>query len=77
MFSFTPLPGFFSPFPHGTCSLSVSKEYLALEDGPPLELAFLLQTGFLVSRFTFRMLALHWSFIYGAITLFGRLFQTV
>ena len=24
----------FSPFPHGTCSLSVSQEYLALPDGP-------------------------------------------
>ena len=24
---------FFSPFPHGTCSLSVSQEYLALPDG--------------------------------------------
>ena len=34
-FSFTPLPGFFSPFPHGTRSLSVDHEYLALEDGPP------------------------------------------
>jgi hypothetical protein len=33
---FTPLPGFFSPFPHGTCSLSVDYEYLALEDGPPV-----------------------------------------
>jgi hypothetical protein len=33
---FTPLPGFFSPFPHGTCSLSVDHEYLALEDGPPI-----------------------------------------
>lgn len=31
-----PSPGFFSPFPHGTGSLSVSKEYLALEDGPPI-----------------------------------------
>ena len=31
-----PLAGFFSPFPHGTGSLSVSKEYLALEDGPPM-----------------------------------------
>ena len=31
---FTPLPGFFSPFPHGTCSLSVIREYLALWDGP-------------------------------------------
>ena len=26
---------FFSPFPHGTGSLSVSREYLALDDGPP------------------------------------------
>ena len=33
---FTPLPGFFSPFPHGTGSLSVDDEYLALEDGPPM-----------------------------------------
>ncbi len=33
---FTPLPGFFSPFPHGTGSLSVDVEYLALEDGPPM-----------------------------------------
>ena len=30
-----PSPGCFSPFPHGTCSLSVIEEYLALEDGPP------------------------------------------
>jgi hypothetical protein len=29
-------PRFFSPFPHGTGSLSVGKEYLALEDGPPM-----------------------------------------
>ena len=35
MFFFTPLPGFFSPFPHGTRSLSVIPAYLALEDGPP------------------------------------------
>ena len=34
VFYFTPLPGFFSPFPHGTCSLSVIREYLALRDGP-------------------------------------------
>ena len=33
---FTPLPGFFSPFPHGTGALSVDHEYLALEDGPPI-----------------------------------------
>src|SRR5210317_104614 len=29
-----PYSGFFSPFPHGTGSLSVSQEYLALTDGP-------------------------------------------
>src|SRR5262245_64211003 len=28
-------PRFFSPFPHGTGSLSVACEYLALGDGPP------------------------------------------
>ncbi len=28
-----PFSGYFSPFPHGTCSLSVSQEYLALPDG--------------------------------------------
>jgi hypothetical protein len=28
-----PCSGFFSPFPHGTASLSVSQEYLALPDG--------------------------------------------
>ena len=30
-----PLSGYFSPFPHGTCSLSVTSKYLDLEDGPP------------------------------------------
>ena len=30
-----PALGYFSPFPHGTSSLSVASEYLALEDGPP------------------------------------------
>src|SRR5512136_125012 len=28
-------PEYFSPFPHGTCPLSVANKYLALEDGPP------------------------------------------
>ena len=40
-----PCSGCFSPFPHGTCSLSVSQEYLALRDGPAQ-----IQTGFHVSR---------------------------
>ena len=30
-----PSSGCFSPFPHGTCSLSVTEEYLGLEGGPP------------------------------------------
>src|SRR3989338_11655325 len=34
-FYFTPGHGFFSPFPRGTCSLSVTREYLALESGLP------------------------------------------
>src|SRR4029453_6358066 len=29
-----PSQGFFSPFPHGTGSLSVTRKYLALRDGP-------------------------------------------
>ena len=33
--SFTPLSGCFSPFPHGTGSLSVMGECSALEGGPP------------------------------------------
>src|SRR4051794_21596293 len=31
---FTPLPGYFSPFPHGTSPLSVIREYLGLAGGP-------------------------------------------
>ena len=30
-----PIPGFFSPFPHGTCALSVAVKYLALDRGRP------------------------------------------
>ena len=30
-----PSPGFFSPFPHGTCALSVAAEYSALDRGRP------------------------------------------
>jgi hypothetical protein len=33
-YSFTPLPGYFSPFPHGTYPLSVTRKYLALPGGP-------------------------------------------
>lgn len=47
MFYFTPLPGFFSPFPRGTGSLSVTQEYLAFRGGHSM-----IHTGFLVPRAT-------------------------
>ncbi len=61
--------GFFSPFLHSTGSLSVSREYLALPDGP--------------GRFTqdsscpalLRIpLCFDLAFVYGTITLYGRIF---
>src|ERR1700733_9823997 len=33
-YSFTPLPGYFSPFPHGTNPLSVIRRYSGLPGGP-------------------------------------------
>ena len=64
-----PSPGFFSPFPHGTGSLSVNWEYLALEDGPPIfrqdiTCPVLLNTSLIV-------------FVYGAVTLYCPTFQRV
>ena len=62
-FYFTPLPGFFSPFPHGTGSLSVDHEYLALEDGPPIFRQDFTCPALLVARLvphpTFRLRGYH------------------
>ena len=64
-----PSSGCFSPFPHGTGSLSVMHEYLGLEGGPP------------TFRQDFTCPALledngsHYA--YGAITHYGRAFQLV
>ncbi len=65
-----PSPGFFSPFPHGTGSLSVGQEYLALEDGPPM-----FRQGFSCPA----LLTYHHTgpFAYRAITCYGRTFQSV
>ena len=67
-----PSQGFFSPFPHGTGSLSVASEYLALPDGPG---------GFKQGFSCPALLRSHWKedciFTYGAVTLYGRPFQTV
>ena len=67
-----PSQGFFSPFPHGTGSLSVAIEYLALPDGPG---------GFKQGFSCPALLRSHWKedciFTYAAVTLSGRPFQTV
>src|SRR5260370_20881191 len=70
MFSFTPLPGFFSPFPHGTDSLSVITEYLALEDGPPS-----FRQGFSCPALLTNNSLSPLHFTYGTITLYGAAFQ--
>jgi hypothetical protein len=67
-----PSQGFFSPFPHGTGSLSVASEYLALPDGPG---------SFPQGSTCPAVLRSHWKedciFTYAAVTLYGRPFQTV
>src|SRR3954454_18706816 len=67
--SFTPLSGCFSPFPHGTGSLSVAREYLGLEGGPPT-----FRQGFTCPALLKDLLR---ATTYGAITRSGRTFQTV
>ncbi len=64
-----PLSGCFSPFPHGTCSLSVSKEYLGLEGGPPTFRQDFTCPALLKSRTS--------NCLYGAITHYGPTFQKV
>src|SRR5258705_10864139 len=65
-----PSQGFFSPFPHGTSSLSVASEYLALGDGPP---GF--KQGFSCPALLRYPLRVRLAFAYVAITLFGWPFQ--
>ncbi len=66
-----PYSGFFSPFPHGTSSLSVSQEYLALADGP---------AGF-IQGFTcpalLRIPLSYCLYLYRAITVYGYFFQSI
>ena len=57
---FTPIPGFFSPFPHGTCSLSVKASVLGLEGGPP----FFKQFKRIVLLFNFLILTVNACLIY-------------
>src|SRR6478752_9330774 len=64
MYYFSPLPGYFSPFPHGTCPLSVTREYLGLAGGPARFTANF--TGSLLLGVTQRRRRV---FVYGGITL--------
>ena len=62
MFYFTPLPGFFSPFPRGTVSLSVIQEYLALRGGPrrfTRNFTCSMLLGIQYSNFNFRLQDFH------------------
>ena len=65
-----PLSGFFSPFPHGTGSLSVRIEYLALRDGPR---GF--KQGFSCPALLRYLLRVWINFAYGSVTLYGASFQ--
>ena len=64
-----PSSGCFSPFPHGTCSLSVIEEYLGLEGGPPIFRQDFTCPALLEDESAF--------YPYGAITRYGPTFQTV
>src|SRR5579875_2204052 len=64
-----PLSGCFSPFPLGTCSLSVAEEYLGLEGGPPMFRQDFTCPALLESLMAFAS--------YGAVTRYGPAFQPV
>ncbi len=71
-YCFTPLSGCFSPFPHGTGSLSVIGECLALEGGPPRFIP-----GFTCPALLGIPLSGPRSFGYGALTLYRPASQPV
>ena len=64
-----PSSGCFSPFPHGTGSLSVTEEYLGLEGGPPTFRQDFTCPALLEDAEAF--------YPYGAITRSGATFQTL
>ena len=64
--------GCFSPFPHGTGSLSVRNEYLALRDGPR---GF--KQGFSCPALLRYLLRVWIAFAYGPVTLYGSPFQKI
>ena len=69
---FTPLPGYFSPFPHGTNPLSVISRYLGLPGGPGRFTADS-TSPLLLGQHTNRT---HGCFTYRTLTVYGRTFQS-
>ena len=67
-----PYSGYFSPFPHGTCSLSVSQEYLALPDGSGR-----FTQNYTCSALLRILLGITVTFLYKTITFYGRIFQFI
>ena len=65
-----PSPGHFSPFPHGTGPLSVTREYLGLGGGPPRFTRDFSGPVLLGIPFGSRK-----SFVYGGVTLYADVFQ--
>ena len=63
---------FFSPFPHGTGSLSVSGEYLALADGPAR-----FTQDFTCPALLRILIGFDYGVVYGIITLYDQSFQIV
>ena len=64
-----PSLGCFSPFPHGTGALSVGKEYLGLESGPPMFRQDCTCPALLEASIR--------HYLYGAVTRYGPTFQMV
>ena len=65
-----PLSGFFSPFPHGTSSLSVIEEYLGLDE-------LVHPCSDRISRVPPYSSLASYIYLYGTITLYGQPFQVI
>src|SRR4051812_29627670 len=67
-----PFRGTISPFPHGTSPLSVTREYLALEGGPPR-----FSPRFTGADLLRNAIGRPWDFVYGTVALCGARFHAL